>query len=273
VETSAAKPATAARMYDYFLGGFHNFPADREAADQIIAQFPDITLTARANRSFVRRVVRELTEAGVRQFLDIGSGIPTVVNVHEVAQTIAPETRVVYVDLDPVAVGESQEILDGNPLATALRGDMREPSTVLDHPEVRRLLDFSVPVAVMLNAVLHFVDEDAVANTIVSAVVDALPSGGYLSMSHAARETFGGPGSRPETDNVYKQRTSTPAVARTYETISGFFAGLDLLEPGIVWLTEWRPAGPDDPAEYASPPEVVASPVRSGCWAAVGRKP
>jgi hypothetical protein len=260
-------------MYDYYLGGFHNFPADRLAADQVIAQFPDITLTARANRAFVRRVVRELTVAGIRQFLDIGSGIPTVVNVHEVAQSIAPDCRVVYVDLDPIAVAESQEILDGNARATAVRGDLRQPSTVLDHSEVRRLLDFSEPVAVMLNAVLHFVPEDELAAGMVSAVVDALPPGGHLSVSHAARETFGPPGSLPDTDNVYRKHTATPAVARTHSMVAGFFAGLEVLDPGVVWLPEWRPADPTDPAEYASPPEVVASPERSGCWAAVGRRP
>ena len=141
-----AKPATAARIYDYMLGGTHNFPADREAAQQVVQVWPLAPALARTNRAFLRRVVRTLTEAGISQFLDLGSGIPTAGNVHE----LAPEARVVYVDIDPVAIAESHEILDDQERVTALRADLTQPETVLDHPEVRRLLNFDEPLAIMM---------------------------------------------------------------------------------------------------------------------------
>src|SRR2546430_6736992 len=146
MENSTQKPATAARIYDYYLGGIHNFPADQEAARTLVSQFPFIPMVARANRAFLRRVVGHLVDAGIRQFLDVGSGIPTAGNVHEIAQETAPDTRVVYVDIDPTAVAESLGILEGNELATAERADMRDPRFILWHPGVRRLLGFGQPV-------------------------------------------------------------------------------------------------------------------------------
>src|SRR5688572_15286219 len=152
VDTAAGKPATAARIYDYYLGGVHNFSADRAAAQQVTSVFPFIPTAARANRAFLGRAVRVLVAAGVRQFLDIGSGIPTVGNVHEIAQAVAPDARVAYVDIDPVAVSEGQELLAGNDRAVALLGDLRDPQAVLAHPGVRRLLDFGQPTALLLAA-------------------------------------------------------------------------------------------------------------------------
>jgi SAM-dependent methyltransferase len=248
------KAATAARMYDYFLGGTHNYPADRAAADAIIQLTPIVVQSARVNRAFLRRSVRYLVDRGVRQFLDIGSGIPTAGNVHEIAQ-IVPDARVVYVDIDPVAVAESQEILDGNEQATALRGDLRDPEPILDHPELRRLIDFDQPVGLLLAAVLHFVSDDQAAYDIVATLVARLTPGSYLAISHGAVPTLEGPViNHDEARDVYRERTTTPVRLRERAGIERFFTGLDLVEPGLVWAPRWRPA-PDDPTDFADNPE------------------
>ncbi|HEY2792973.1 MAG TPA: SAM-dependent methyltransferase, partial [Micromonosporaceae bacterium] len=161
------KAATAARIYDYFIGGTHNFPADRAAAQEAIRRAPTIPAISRANRAFLRRAVRFAAEAGIRQFLDIGSGIPTEGNVHEIAQSIAADSRVVYVDIDPVAVAESLAILEGNDRATAIRGDLRDAAAILSAPEVGAL-DFGRPVAVLLCAVLHFMPDDDEVRTAIA---------------------------------------------------------------------------------------------------------
>jgi hypothetical protein len=260
------KPATAARMYDYYLGGVHNFPADRAAAAKAIAQFPSIPAAARSNRAFLRRAVRFLTDAGIRQFLDIGSGIPTEGNVHEIAQRYAPDARVVYVDIDPVAVAESLEMLEGNQQATALCADLRRPQEVLDHPRVRGLLDLGRPTAILLGAVLHFVPDDAEAYEVVRHLVDALALDSYLLVSHGAFESFAPAGGDLEAGyEIYKRQTTTAARVRTRDVISRFFAGTELVDPGVVWLAEWRP-DPDDPDPLASDPRS------SGGWAGVGVK-
>jgi SAM-dependent methyltransferase len=263
---TAGKPATAARIYDYFLGGIHNFPADQEAAKQIISRFPFIPQGAQANRVFLRRAVRYLADAGIRQFLDIGSGIPTAGNVHEIAQEAAPDARVVYVDIDPVAVAESLEILAGNDQAVAVRADLREPHAILDHPQVRKMLNFSQPTALLLAAVLHFMPDDEQARSTVDELVAALAPGSYLLISHAAVETF-----NPESpeykaiQDLYKRQTTTPAKLRTRAETERFFAGLELVEPGVVWLAEWRP-------EPGTPNPFADNPARSSAWAGVGRK-
>jgi SAM-dependent methyltransferase len=243
VNGDAAKPATAARIYDYHLGGTHNFPADREAAQAMAQMFPLAPALARNNRAFLRRAVTFLAEAGVRQFLDIGSGIPTAGNVHEVAQRIAPEARVAYVDIDPVAVAESMDILEGNRAAVAVRGDVREPQAILTNPQVRGLLDFTQPVGLLLVAVLHFVPDDAEAYDVVGALLAALAPGSYLVVSHASAEGVGA-----DTDHVdvaqdlYNRQTATPFHLRGRVLVERFFAGLDMVEPGVVWLPQWRPA-------------------------------
>jgi hypothetical protein len=260
------KPATAARMYDYYLGGIHNFPADQEAAKKVIEQFPNIVVMARANRAFLGRAVRELADAGVRQFLDIGSGIPTVGNVHEIAQAASPDARVVYVDIDPVAVAESLDILEGNEHATAIRADLRGPQAVLDHPGTQRFLDFDQPVGLLLAAVLHFVPDDALAYDVVARLVAALAPGSYLVVSHVAAELYV-PGSDQykAASDVYQRQTATPVQSRDKAAFQRFFTGLELLDPGVVWLPDWRP-DPDQPAGHADDPR------RSGAWAGVGRK-
>jgi trans-aconitate methyltransferase len=257
----ARKAATAARMYDYYLGGVHNFVADREAADAVIERFPFIPEAARANRAFVVNAVRHMAESGVRQFLDIGSGIPTVDNVHSVARQIHPESRVVYVDIDPVAVAESMEILDGDGLAAAVRGDVQDPKAVLEHPEVRRMLDFDEPVGLVLAAVLHFVPEHRIADEAVAHLVGRIAPGSHVAMSHTATESFA---LFSATEDVYQRRTSTPGTVRTRQEVERLFTGLEVLDPGVVWAQEWQPGAATGRVEHAR---------AGGIWVGVGRKP
>lgn len=245
------KPATAARIYDYFLGGTHNFPADREAAQVLLQAAPTLPAIARVNRAFLRRSVRFLLDAGVRQFLDIGSGIPTTGNVHEVARGV-PDARVVYVDIDPVAVAEGLEILEGNDRATAIRGDLKTAQAIVDHPEVRRLISFDEPVALLLVSMLHFLD-DAVYEE-VERLVQAMAPGSYLAISHAApREQAIIPSSMATAQAVYRSSTTTSLNVRERAGVERFFVDLDLVEPGLVWVPQWRPA-PDDPTDFADDP-------------------
>ena len=270
------KPATAARIYDYILGGIHNFPADQDAARRLIAQFPFVPAASRANRAFLGRAVRHLVGAGVRQFLDIGSGIPTAGNVHEIAQDLAPDARVVYVDIDPVAVAESLEILEGNRGATAIRGDLCDPAAILANPGVRRLLDLREPVGLLMVAVLHFVPDPDRAYDVVGRLTAALAPGSYVVVSHAAAEAYlpdvehktitASTAQLKVAEDIYSGKTATPGMLRTREDTARFFAGVELVDPGVVWLQEWRP-DPDGSAGSADDPR------RSGSWAGVGRKP
>jgi hypothetical protein len=231
-----------ARMYDYYLGGTHNFEVDRDAAERAIAAMPYTIQGARGNRDFLRRAVRLLVDSGIRQLLDLGSGIPTVGNVHEVAQRRDPTTRVVYVDIDPVAVAHSTAILRHNPLAAVVQADMRDVDTVLGHPEVRGLIDFDEPVGLIMASVLHFVPDSSRPAEIVAAYRDAVPAGSHLALSHI--------GSNEAPDNstgmladfkaVY-QNTTNPVVLRTRPQIESLFKGFDLLEPGVVLVHQWRP--------------------------------
>lgn len=189
IDELTAKP-NAARMYDYYLGGANNFGVDREAAERIFEACPDARLFALTNRAFLRRAVRFLTEQGIDQFLDVGSGIPTVGNVHEVAQKANPNARVVYVDIDPVAVSYSQELLEGNANASAIRADARHPKLILAHPEVRRLLDLSRPLGVLLVAVLHFIPDDGEAYATVKTLRGEVAPGSYIAISHATHESM-----------------------------------------------------------------------------------
>jgi S-adenosyl methyltransferase len=261
------KPATAARMYDYYLGGIYNFEADRSAARQVVSQFPFVPAMARANRAFLARAVRYLLGAGVQQLLDVGSGIPTAGNVHEIAAAVAPGTRVVYVDLDPVAVAESQEILKGSEEAGAILADLRRPETIVTHPTVARLLRLDRPVGLLLAAVLHFLPEDDQAYGAVTRLLDALPPGSYLVVSHTATETFGPIFERDGGEDTYRNQTSTPGTLRTRAEVERFFAGLDLVEPGVVWVSEWRPDADAD--ADAMPP---GTPYGGAMWAGIGRK-
>jgi hypothetical protein len=253
------RAATAARIYDYCLGGWHNFPADQEAAKVIIAQNPNVPAIARANRAFLGRVVRHLARAGVRQFLDIGSGIPTVRNVHEVAQAVIEDARVVYADIDVVAVAESLELLDGNPHATAIRGDLCQPADILGHAKVKQLLDFRQPIGLLLVGVLYFVSDDDAAYRSVRELVDALPQGSYLAISHVTTEERSfSVEDEQVVEMIYRSRTSTPLRLRTRAEIQRFFDRLDVVEPGLVWLPEWNPQD-DDPRDFADDPRGSAT--------------
>ena len=251
---------SAARMYDYYLGGFNNFEADRTLAQKAVDDWPDLPLIMRANRSFLHRAVTFLIGEGVRQFLDIGSGIPTVGNVHEVAQGLAPEARVVYVDLDPVAVAHSQAILAGNPNAIALNADLRRPHEILANPALRDLLDLDQPVALLLFAVLHFVEEKYAPSELIGTLRDALAPGSFLALSHATHELHATELIGAHRD-VYR-KTATPMTMRTSAQVLDLFDGFDLVDPGLTLMERWRP-GPTQDVENAE---------RYPAWAGVGRK-
>jgi hypothetical protein len=250
----------AARVYDYYLGGAHNFVADREFAHEQKKRLPDVDHVALMNRRFLQRAVRELSALGVRQFLDLGSGIPTVGNVHEIAQRLDPQARVVYVDHETVAVAQSQLLLEDNAFADIVPADIREPEAVLDHEITRRLLDFRRPVGVIMCAILHFVSDESDPERMVATYRDALCSGSYLAMSHGTTDN------RPDLQafgDAYEQ-TRKPVTLRPREGILRLFEGFELIEPGLVFTPQWRP---EHPSEIGDDPE------RSGVYAAVGRKP
>jgi hypothetical protein len=245
--------ANVARVYDYWLGGDHNFQADRDVARTIIALDPNFRAVARANRAFLGRAVRFLAgQQGIRQFLDIGSGIPTGNNVHQVAQDAAPGSRVVYVDNDDVAVAHSRLLLQDNPDATIIQADLREPDKILADPETQLLLDFTQPVAVLLDAVLHFIPGNDQAERIVATLRAALAPGSYLVIGHACQDERQDLASSFET--VYNSRVTAQVRFRTRGEITRLCDGFTLLDPGLVWIPQWRPDSPDDvpadPAKY-----------------------
>jgi len=250
----------AARMYDYALGGYHNFAVDRDMVERAEAALPGARLVAYANRAFLGRVVRWLAAAGVRQFLDLGSGIPTLGNVHEVAQEAAADARVVYVDADPVAVQHSATLLAGNPLAGVVQADLRHPDDVLTSAAVHDLLDFARPVAVLMIAVLHFVPDGDDPAGIVARFADALAPGSYVALSHGAR-----PAARPDDADTVRRlynRTTTPLHLRDRHEVAALVAGLEIVEPGCVPVTDWHP----DPGETtgATRDELLAVVARKG---------
>jgi SAM-dependent methyltransferase len=251
--------AHIARVYDYWLGGKDNFAADRAAAEQAIAAWPDIVLSVRANRAFLARVVRYLvSEAGIRQFLDIGTGIPASNNTHEVAQSVAPESRVVYVDNDPVVLAHARALLTSGPhgVTSYLDADLRDTERVLS--AAAEVLDFSRPVAVMLMAILQHVDNAENPYAIVAALLDALPAGSYLALSHPASDIEAeAQGKLAERLN---QTMAEKVTMRDRAQVARFFDGLELVEPGLVRVPQWRPASQ---MEAMSP---------AGLWGGVGRK-
>lgn len=251
---------SAARIYDAHLGGFHNFQVDREAAAKIVAFMPELPDILRCNRSFLRRAVRHLVGQGITQFLDLGSGIPTVGNVHEIAWKADPGCRIVYVDADPIAVSHSRNILAGIDHATAIQGDLRAPQEILADPETRRLLDFSQPIAVLMFAVLHFVPDSDDPAGIIRTYLDAMVPGSYLALSHASLE--GPEPDKAEDATEQFRRSVTEFSMRTRAEITGLFDGLELLEPGVVYLPEWRPDPGDD----------VSDANRTSTFAGVARK-
>jgi SAM-dependent methyltransferase len=258
----AADGPNIARVYDYLLGGSHNFDADRVAAAEFLARWPDARQTMAANRAFLGRAVRYLAgPAGIRQFLDVGSGIPTMDNVHAIARQAAPDARVVYVDIDEVAVLHSRAILAGDAHATAIQGDLRRPQAILDDPGVDGLLDLSRPAALLLVAILHFLpgSPDGPA-ALVAQLRDALAPGSYVVISHGT--TDGQPEHVAEGMEQYAQ-TTADFQPRSHAEILRFFDGLDLIEPGLVHVPRWRP---DDPRDAGHAERIAA-------YGGAGRKP
>ncbi len=254
----------AARIYDYLLGGEQNFTADRAAAEHVLDNYPDSALAARANRAFLRRAVTFLASQGIDQFLDIGSGLPTVGNVHEVARRVNPRARIVYVDNDPVAVRYSRELLaeegEGARGVAAIEADLRDPAAILDHPETRRLLDLRRPLGLLLVAVLHFVLDDDEARRAVRALREALAPGSYVILSHGTLEGLSAD-TIARFEAIYR-RSTNPTIARSRTRIAALFEGLDVVEPGIVPTPLWRPDAVRDP--------LADEPVRAGILAGVG---
>lgn len=246
-----------ARAYDYLLGGAHNFAVDREFVHKVLTVMPDFRQIALANRAFLYRAVRFMIGAGIRQFLDIGSGIPTVGNVHEIAQKLAPESRVVYVDIDPLVVTHSRQILAGNDRAAVIQEDLRRPKAILDHPQARALLDLDQPLGLMLVFVLSAIPDEDDPHGIVAWLRDALKPGSYLALSHSTAD------SREEMRVAEREtrQTTTPVMTRTRDEVLRFFDGFELVEPGLVWPPQWRPDSPDDVGEH---PERLANYVGVG---------
>ena len=236
-----ASVPNVARIYNCWLGGKDNYAADRKVASEILEIAPDAMVTARENRRFLRRAVRFCAEeTGIRQFIDIGTGLPTQGNVHEVAQGIDEGSRVVYVDYDPVVVSHAQALLADEKTVTAIRGDLRHSSDILGHPNLRKFIDFSQPVAVLLIAVLHFISdhEDPYGN--VRDLMKAMPPGSYLVISHATAD-FAPDEVSSEVQAIYESATA-PITPRTHAEVADFFkaAGLELIEPGVVGIGDWH---------------------------------
>jgi hypothetical protein len=252
-------------MYDYYLGGKNSYPADEEAAELVLNDFPQARTVARCNRDFLGRATRYLAaEAGIRQFLDIGTGIPTSPNLHEVAQQVAAEARVVYVDNDPLVLTHARALLTSCPEgATAyLDADLRDPEKILGSAEVRDTLDLSQPVALSLIAILHFIPDAYDPYGIVGALLDALPAGSYLTLTHATADFATEQADKAAA--IYQAR-GIPVQARVLAEVERFFTGLDLIDPGIVVAHRWRPdhAGSDSDLTDAN----------VSCYAGLGRKP
>jgi len=261
IDTSKPHPA---RMYDYYIGGKNHFAADRAVADRALAAWPSGRIGLRENRKFLGRVVRYLAaEAGVRQFLDIGSGLPASDNVHEVAQKVAPASRVVYIDNDPMVLTHARALLDSSPEGRTayVQADLRSPLSILSSPAVRDVLDFRQPVALMLVAVLHFLHDEDKPDEVVGTLLDALPPGSYLAASHMTTEhdpaAVGGGQQAYHDAGLSMNARDADQFARLA------FSGLEMVPPGVVLVSEWRP---DSRAPRPTPAEV-------SCYGGVARKP
>jgi hypothetical protein len=248
-------------MYDYYLGGTDNYPADREAAEAVLRVAPVVREAARENRAFLQRAVRFLVgEAGVRQVIDIGAGVPAPGSVHEIARQVAPDVRVVYIDNDPIVQVHANAQLAGDANTRVAVSDLRDPGAILAHPEVRELIDFRQPVALLLLAILHFVPDEEAPGQLIAAFRDGLPPGSYLALSHGCadevpQDVIGG------ATSAYDQATA-PLVLRSRAQISRFFDGFEPVDPGLVYLPLWRPDG--------APPDLPEA-SRTGMFGGVGR--
>ncbi|MFF3846950.1 SAM-dependent methyltransferase [Streptomyces sp. NPDC002328] len=243
---------SVSRIYDYYLGGSHNFEVDRQAARRAMEFMPGLPKIMQANRAFLRRAVRYAAGEGITQFLDVGSGIPTFGNVHEVARAAAPGARVVYVDHDPVAVAHSQAVLEGDADTGVVAADLRKPREILASPQVEQLLDLERPVALLLVAILHFVEDEDDPYAAVAELARALAPGSLLVLTHASYEGIPLPQQRAEgAVDVYKD-IRNPLIMRSRDEIARFFEGYDMVEPGLVPMPLWRPeTAPEDEDPYA----------------------
>jgi hypothetical protein len=245
IDTSKPHPA---RMYDYFLGGKDNYEVDQEAAEQFMKVAPEVRDGVRANRYFMHRAVRHVVaEGGVRQILDVGTGLPTAPNVHQIARAVAPGTRVAYVDNDPIVSAHSRALMGQDDTSVVL-ADLRDPRGILDHPEVRRVIDFDQPVALLLVAIVHFLSEAQDPDGILATLRDALPTGSYLVLSHATGDLH--EDHREDAAAVYRRATASMNL-RPHARILDFFGDFTLVDPGLVTVPEWRP---DEPAAPDTPP-------------------
>lgn len=251
--------AHIARVYNYWLGGKDNFAADRAAAEQAIGAFPDIVLSARANRAFLRRSVTYLVSAGIRQFLDIGTGIPSANNTHEVAQRLAPDSRIVYVDNDPVVLAHARALLTSTPEGATdyIDADLRDTRRIL--AGAKATLDFGQPVAVMLMAILQHLSDDDDPYAVVASLVAAVPAGSYLALSHPARDIHAD--EMAEMAMRLNQMMAEKVNFRSQSEVAPFFSGLELVDPGMVNVPDWRP----ETAEEAASPAAL--------WGGIARKP
>lgn len=252
----------AARVYDYFLDGAHNFAADRVMANKIQEVLPGVRDAIRITRAFLRRAVLFMVDSGIHQFLDIGSGIPTVGNVHEIAQRADPTCRVVYVDKEPVAVTHCELLLAGNDRAAAIQANLRNVEEIFGHPQTKRLLDFNEPVGLLMLAVMHFVPDAWDPVGIVAQYRDRLASGSYLALSHITAD--GQAAGLAEAVQCY-QNTRDPMYLRSYDEVLPLFAGFELVEPGLTRCPFWRPSAPGDMSDSAE--------INTTIYGGVGRKP
>ncbi|MEE1754527.1 SAM-dependent methyltransferase [Streptomyces sp. SP18CS02] len=236
---------SVSRIHDYYLGGSHNFEVDRETARKALDFMPGLPKIMQANRAFMRRAVRFAVHQGITQFLDIGSGIPTFGNVHEVARQARPDARVLYVDHDPVAVAHSRAALEGDELAGVLAADLRKPHDILSSREAGRLLDLEQPVALLLVAVLHFVEDGDQPYRAVAELRDALAPGSLLILTHASYEGVPLPQERTDGALDVYSGIRRPLVMRPRDEVARFFDGFGMVEPGLVPMPHWRPESPD----------------------------
>jgi hypothetical protein len=249
-------------MYDYYLGGKDNYIVDREAAAAVLRAVPEVRDMARENRAFLQRVVRYLAgRAGIRQIIDVGTGIPAAGNVHEVAQEIRPGVRVAYVDNDPIVHVHANALLTGEGNTSIVLADLRDPAGIVAHPKVQELIDFREPVGLLLMAIVHFLPDELEPGRIIATLRDALPRGSYLALSHGTADFHDGAVVR-EAKAVYEGATA-PLVLRSHAQISGFFDGFVLVDPGVVQVPSWRP-------DHRTPrPRDLA---KIGIYGGVGRK-
>lgn len=253
--------AHSARLWDYLLGGKNNYPIDREVGEQILARDPDLRETARADRGFLVRAVRHLAgDAGIRQLLDIGTGLPTANNTHQVAQATAPDSRIVYVDNDPLVLAHARALLTSTSRgATAyIHADARDPDTILK--QATETLDLTQPVGLMLLGIVNYIIDCDEAHAVVNRLLDALPSGSYLAMSHPTAEIHGE--AVEESMRLWNSTGAAPIRTRSRQQLISFFNGLELLEPGVVSCSRWRPESSD-----------LGVPVEVHQYCGVGRKP